>query len=299
MLEQSATKQGSGPSTLESDRCATPSCRLQNPIIIEQGNALRPISLPDIWAYRELLYFLIWRDLKIRYKQTALGVAWVILQPLLMTIIFTVFLGKLVRVPSDGVPYLLLVYTGLMPWTFFSNAILYAGNSLVANTNLVTKVYFPRAIIPAAAVGARLVDFGVAFIIMVGLLMYYGVSPGWNLFMLPALVVLITLLSLGFGLWTSAMNVRYRDVAIILPVFVQLWMFASPVVYPLNLVPQRWRWLYSINPTVGIIEGFRSSVLNLPFDWVAISSSALITTSLLLYSLFAFRKMERHFADIV
>lgn len=260
---------------------------------------MRPISLPDIWAYRELLYFLIWRDLKIRYKQTALGVAWVILQPLLMTIIFTVFLGKLVRVPSDGVPYLLLVYTGLMPWTFFSNAILYAGNSLVANTNLVTKVYFPRAIIPAAAVGARLVDFGVAFIIMVGLLMYYGVSPGWNLFMLPALVVLITLLSLGFGLWTSAMNVRYRDVAIILPVFVQLWMFASPVVYPLNLVPQRWRWLYSINPTVGIIEGFRSSVLNLPFDWVAISSSALITTSLLLYSLFAFRKMERHFADIV
>ena len=186
-----------------------------------------------------------------------------------------------------------------MPWTFFANAILYSGNSLVTNTNLITKVYFPRAIIPAAAVGARLVDFSVAFLVMIGLLFYYGIVPGWNLLMFPVFVLLITLLSLGFGLWTSALNVRYRDVGIMLPVLVQLWMFVSPVVYPLDLVPKRWLWLYSLNPMAGIIEGVRSSLLNRPFNWVAIGSAALITVCLLLYSMFAFKRMERHFADMV
>jgi len=256
-----------------------------------------PISLRDIWTYRELLYFLIWRDLKVRYKQTALGVAWVVLQPLLMTIIFTIVLGRLARVPSDGVPYLILVFSGLLPWTFFSNAILFSSNSLVANTNLITKVYFPRAIIPAAAVGARLVDFCITFVVMIALLIYYGVSPGWNLLMLPVFVTLITLLSLGLGFWTSAMNVKYRDVAYILPVLTQLWMFVSPVLYPLSLVPQKWRWLYSLNPAIGIIEGFRSSLLNRPFPWTAITISTVITGLVLLYSMFAFKRMERYFAD--
>lgn len=272
---------------------------LQAPIVIEPSHAWKPISLRDIWIYRELLYFLIWRDLKIRYKQTVLGAAWVILQPLLMTIIFTVFLGKLARVPSKELPYALLVYSGLMPWTYFANAFTNSGNSLVANTNLVTKVYFPRAIIPAAAVGARLADFGVAFIVMLGLLIYYGVAPGWNLLLFPFFVLLITLLSLGFGLWTSALNVRYRDVGIVLPVMLQLWMFVSPVVYPLELIPERWLWLYSLNPMAGIIEGVRSSLLNRPFNWLAIGSATLMTVCLLLYSMFAFKRMEKHFADLV
>lgn len=258
-----------------------------------------PISLRDIWTYRELLYFLIWRDLKIRYKQTVLGAAWVIMQPLMMTIIFTIFLGKLARVPSGDVPYALLVYSGLMPWTFFSSAVLFSGNSLVTNTNLVTKVYFPRAIIPAAAVGARLVDFCVAFVVMFGLFFYYAIIPTWNLLMFPVFVLLITLLSLGFGLWTSALNVKYRDIALVMPVIIQLWMFVSPVIYSADLVPKRWLWLYSLNPMAGIIEGVRSSLLGRPFNWLAIGISVLITASLLLYSMFAFKRMERYFADMV
>jgi lipopolysaccharide transport system permease protein len=214
-----------------------------------------------------------------------------------MTAIFTIVLGRLARVPSDGVPYLILVFSGLLPWTFFSNAILFSSNSLVANTNLITKVYFPRAIIPAAAVGARLVDFCITFVVMIALLIYYRVAPGWNLLMVPVFIILITLLSLGLGFWTSAINVKYRDVSYILPVLTQLWMFVSPVLYPLSLVPQKWRWVYSINPAIGIIEGFRSSLLNKPFDWTAITISAVITTLVLLYSMFAFKRMERYFAD--
>lgn len=298
MVEESVTEQEPftpSPAYRSQSLLASP----RAPIIIEPSEAWRPVSFRDIWAYRELLYFLIWRDLKIRYKQTILGALWVIVQPLLMTVIFTIFLGKLARVPSKEIPYALLVYSGLMPWTFFSNAILYSGNSLVANTNLVTKVYFPRAIIPAAAVGARLVDFSIAFLVMILLLFYYGVVPGWHLLMFPVFVLLITLLSLGFGLWTSALNVRYRDVGILLPVLVQLWMFVSPVVYPLDLVPKRWLWLYSLNPMAGIIEGVRSSLLNRPFNWVAIGSATLITVCLLLYAMFAFKRMERYFADMV
>ena len=268
-------------------------------LVIEPTRGWKPINLRDIWIYRELLVFLTWRDLKIRYKQTILGAVWVIVQPLLMTLIFTIFLGKLARVPSKDIPYAILVYSGLMPWTFFSNAITYSGNSLVANTNLVTKIYFPRAIIPAAAVGGRLVDFGVAFLVMIGLMFYYGIVPGWNLLMFPVFVLLITMLSLGLGLWSSALNVRYRDVGIMLPVLVQLWMFVSPVVYPIDLVPARWQWLYSLNPMAGIIEGVRSSLLNRPFNWVAIGSASVITVCVLLYSLFAFKRMEKHFADVV
>jgi lipopolysaccharide transport system permease protein len=299
VLEESVTERERVTPTLPDYTFQSSSAPQPGPIVIEPSDAWKPISLRDIWNYRELLYFLIWRDLKIRYKQTILGVIWVILQPLLMTVIFTIFLGMLARVPSKEIPYALLVYTGLMPWTFFSNSIVYSGNSLTAQTNLVTKVYFPRAIIPAAAVGARLVDFGVAFLMMIGLMFYYGIVPSWHLLMLPVFVVLITMLSLGLGLWSSALNVRYRDVGIMLPVLIQVWMFVSPVVYPLDLVPQRWLWLYSFNPMAGIIEGFRSSLLNRPFNWLTIGIAALITVGLLLYSMFVFKRMERYFADLV
>jgi len=298
VLEQSASTSDVKTGTVAVNR-GTPLHPSGSPVVIEPTNTLMPISVRAVWDYRELLYFLIWRDLKVRYKQTVLGISWVILQPLLMTIIFTIFLGRLARVPSNGVPYLLLVYSGLTPWTLFSNAIQFSGNSLVANTNLITKVYFPRAIIPAAAVGARLVDFSVTLIIMLGLLIYYRVSIGWHLLMLPVFVLLIVLFSLGLGFWASAMNVKYRDVSVILPVVVQLWMFVSPVLYPLGIVPEKWKWLYSLNPMVGIIEGFRSSLLNMPFGWTAIITSAVITAIVLLYSMFAFKSMEKYFADTV
>ncbi|HEX8501569.1 MAG TPA: ABC transporter permease [Pyrinomonadaceae bacterium] len=269
-------------------------------VVIERGRSTGLGALGDLWHYRELLYFLVWRDLKVRYKQTALGVAWVVMQPLLTTLVFSVFLGLLARVPTDGgAPYPVFVFAGMLPWTFFSGAVATSGNSLVGNSHLITKVYFPRVIIPMAAVGGRLVDFLVSFVVLALLLAFYRIAPTWNLLMLPPLVLLVTLLGLAVGMWASASNVRYRDVAAILPVLVQLWMFASPVVYPLKLVPEGWRALYSLNPLVGVIAGFRSAVLGHPFEWGALAFSAAVTVALLAFAALTFRRMEKHFADLV
>jgi homopolymeric O-antigen transport system permease protein len=266
---------------------------------IEPSTSWKIFSLRELWAYRELLFFLTWRDVKVRYKQAALGIGWVVLQPLLMTIVFTIFLGIIIRVPSDNVPYPLFAYSGLVLWTFFSGAILNSGNSLVGNAHLITKVYFPRLIIPLASILARLVDCAVALIILLGLMIYFriGISPG--ILMVPILILLLALLALGLGMWTSAVNVKYRDVTIALPVFIQLWMFVSPVVYPLGLVPQRWRLLYSLNPLVGIIEGFRSALFNKSLNWSALIVSTIITVALLLYAGYAFKSREKTFADII
>src|SRR5882762_2489331 len=193
------------------------------------------LNLKDLWVYRELLYFLTWRDIKVRYKQTILGASWAIIQPLFTMLLFTLFFGKLAHVPSDGVPYPIFAYAGLLPWTFFSNAVTNSGNSLVGSSNLITKVYFPRMIIPGAAVGAGLVDFAIAFIILVVLMIYYGVALTWSIVMLPVLIILLTLLAIGVGMWTSALNVKYRDIRYALPFLIQLWLFASPVIYPASL----------------------------------------------------------------
>jgi lipopolysaccharide transport system permease protein len=268
-------------------------------VVIEARKAWAPLKLSDLWAYRELFYFLIWRDVKVRYKQTAIGVIWVVLQPLLMTVIFTVFLGKLARVPSGGIPYPLLVFTGLLPWTFFSSAIAGSGTSLVTNAQLITKVYFPRMIVPGAAIGGRLLDFAVGLIILIVMMFYYGVRPTENLLMLPLLIALITLFSWGFGMWMSALNVKYRDMGIILPVLTQLWMFVSPVAYPVSLVPEQWRWLYFLNPLAGVIEGFRAAVLGVEFNLAALAYAAVIAIVLFFYSAYAFRRMEKTFADII
>ena len=268
-------------------------------VIIEPSKSWAPLNLRDLWTYRELLYFLIWRDVKVRYKQTAIGVLWVVMQPLLSTLIFTVFLGILVKVPSDGVPYPVFVFAGVLAWTFFSGAVTSSGNSLVGNSHLITKIYFPRFIIPIAAVGARLVDFAIAFVILAGMMIYYGVPPTRNLLLLPALVALITLFVLGVGMWTSALNVKYRDVGIVLPVLIQLWMFASPVVYPLSLVPEGWRKVYALNPLVGIITGFRAALLGQEFHWTALALSTALTLALLVWAAYYFRRVERTFADIV
>ena len=269
-------------------------------VVIEPRNSYFDFQLRDIWAYRELLYFLMWRDVKVRYKQTLLGVVWVVLQPLMMMLIFTLFFGRLVGVQSDGIPYALFAYAGLLPWTFFANASTISGNSVVNNSGLVTKVYFPRAIVPAAAVGAVLVDFAISSAVLAMLMLYYGVQPTRGLLMLPALVLLIIMLTLGFGLLTSALNVKYRDIRLALPFFIQVWFFASPIIYPSSIIPAAWRWLLMLNPMSGIVEGFRVALYgHKAFDWIGLTVSAAITVALLLYAAFTFHRLEKGFADIV
>ncbi len=268
-------------------------------VVIEPNKAWSALDLSDLWAFRELLYFLTWRDVKVRYKQTELGIAWAIIQPLLTMIIFTLFFGRLAGVPSDNIPYPVFAYAGLLAWTFFANAITNSGNSLVGNANLITKVYFPRMLIPGAAVAAGLVDFAIAFLILVALMVYYSIGVTWSILMFPLLVVLTTLLALGTGMWLSALNVKYRDVRFALPFLVQLWMFLSPVIYPASFLPAQYRWLLWLNPMAGIIEGYRSALFGRPFDWIALGVSAAITMFLLVYSSYSFRRMEKNFADIV
>ncbi len=271
------------------------------PLVVVEARRSLHISLRDLWAYRELLYFLTWRDVKVRYKQTSLGIAWAILQPFLTMLIFTLFFGKLagIETRTGGIPYPIFAYAGLLPWTFFSNALTNSGNSLVGSSNLITKVYFPRMIIPGAAVGAGLVDFGVAFLILGALMIYYGVALTWTILMLPALVLLTALLALGMGMWLSALNVKYRDVRFALPFLIQLWMFVSPIIYPTSFLPERYRWLLLLNPLTGIIEGFRSALFGKPINWTALGISTLVTLVVLVYSAYSFRRMEKTFADII
>ena len=269
----------------------------ENPlIVIEPRKSWAVINLKDVWAYRELLYFLTWRDVKVRYKQTALGATWAILQPLMLMLLFTFFFARLGGISSGSVPYPLFAYAGLLPWTFFSNAVTNSGNSLVGSTSLITKVYFPRLIIPAAAVGAGLVDLAIAFGLMIVMMIYYGVGLHQSLALLLLMIVMTTLLALGVGLLMSAINVKYRDVRYALPFIIQVWMFASPVIYP---VPEKWRWLLSLNPMTGIIEGFRAALFNQPVNLQTLGSSAIITFALLVCSAFAFARMERSFADVI
>jgi len=257
------------------------------------------INLREIWQHRELLFFLVWRDLKARYKQTVLGILWVILQPLLMTLVFTIFLGKLVRVQTGATPYSLFLYAGLLPWIFFSNAVSSGSYSLLASSQMITKVYLPRLIIPAAAVSVRFSDFLVASVVLILLMLYYGVHLSWQILLLPVLAVQITVLALALSALLSALNVKFRDTGTAMPVILQVWMFASPIVYPRSLVPARWEWAYQINPLTGIIEGFRSAFLGLPINRQGLAISALITVVLLIISLLVFRRLEDDFADIV
>jgi lipopolysaccharide transport system permease protein len=268
-------------------------------VVIQPSNRWNLLSLKDLWAYRELLFFLTWRDVKVRYKQTALGAAWAILQPLFMMIIFTIFFGRLAGVESAGLPYPLFALAGLVPWTFFSNAITASGNSLVGSAHLITKVYFPRLIVPAAAVLAGLVDFILAFGMLCLLMVYYRVSITPAVLFLPVLVLMTSLFAVGVGTWMSALNVKYRDVRFALPFVIQLWLFISSVILPSSSLAPRWRWLLMLNPMSGIIEGYRSSLLGLPFDWTAIGIAAVMTVVVLLYSIYAFARVERSFADII
>jgi lipopolysaccharide transport system permease protein len=268
-------------------------------IMIRASKKWSTIDLRELWLHRELLYFLVWRDLKVRYKQTILGVSWVILQPVLMTLIFALFLGNIAHIPSEGVPYVLFLYSALLPWTFFSNAVSTSSHSLIASAHMITKVYFPRSIVPLAAILVRLSDFLVASAIMVVLMLYYGQPITRASLLLPFLVLHLTLLTLGLSLWFSALNVKYRDVGTVLPVVLQLLMFASPIIYPASLVSPQWRWAYSLNPLAGLIGAFRAALLGTPLDRQSLAISAVITLLLLVYGTFVFRRMEDQFADVV
>src|SRR5215216_3644630 len=251
-------------------------------VVIQPTKRWNLLSFKDIWAYRELLFFLTWRDVKVRYKQTALGAAWAILQPLFMMIIFTIFFGRLAAVDSAGIPYPLFALAGLVPWTFFANSITASGNSLVGSANLITKVYFPRLIVPAAAMLAGLIDFVLAFLLLGGLTIYYRVSLTAQVLFLPVLILLTALFGLGVGTWMAALNVKYRDVRFALPFVIRLWLFVSSVILPSSSVPQKWRWILMFNPMSGIIEGYRSALFGLPFDWPALGMAAVLTLLVLL-----------------
>lgn len=268
-------------------------------VTIQPGKFWRAIDFRELWSYRELLYFLTWRDVKVRYKQTLLGASWAIIQPLFTMIVFTLLFGRLAGIRSDDIPYPMFAYAGLLPWTFFSNSVTNSGNSLVGSSALITKIYFPRMIIPAAAVAAGLIDFALGFLVLIPMMFYYGVSLTTNILLLPVVIVLLAFLALAIGMWTSALNVKYRDIRYALPFVIQLLMFVSPIIYPTSMLSGKLKLLVSLNPLTGIIENFRASLLGRPFNWSSLAISAVITLLLLLYSAYSFRRMEKTFADLV
>lgn len=258
-----------------------------------------PINFRELWAYRELLYFLTWRDIKLRYKQTVLGFAWAILQPFLMMVVFSLFFGALLHVPTGGIPYPLFNYAAMLPWTLFAQGITRSSESLVGNVNMVQKVYFPRLVMPLSGILAPVVDFAIAFVILLGMMFFYGYPPDIRILWLLPFIVLALLTALGVGLWLSAMNVKYRDVRYVIPFLVQLWLFASPVVYSASLVPQRFQAIYGLNPMAGVIEGFRWAILGTEPPSSLIWVSFIITIVILISGVFYFRRNERTFADVI
>lgn len=277
-------------------------------LFIKPTRGWSALNLMELWRYRELVYFLIWRDIKVRYKQTALGAAWAIIQPFFTMVVFTIFFGRLAKVPSDNVPYPIFSYTALLPWGMFTKALTDAGRSLISNRTMITKVYFPRLAIPLASVMSGIVDFAIAFVVLVGMMLYYNLLPGStyqvsitaNILLLPLFILLALITALGVGLWLSALNVIYRDINYILPFLTQFWLFITPIAYPSSMIPERWRLIYALNPMTGVVEGFRWVLLGTataPGPMLAVSTA--ISLIILISGLFYFRRMERTFADTV
>jgi lipopolysaccharide transport system permease protein len=268
-------------------------------LVLEPRKGWVSLQLKDLWTYRELLYFLIWRDIKVRYKQTVLGAAWAIIQPVMTMLVFTVFFGRLGKIPSDGIPYPIFTYAALLPWNFFSQALTESSNSLVGSSNLIRKVYFPRLVIPISGVLAGLVDFAIAFIVLIGMILFYKIHITFNILLLPLFLLLAIFTALGVGLWLSAMNVKYRDVRFVVPFLTQFWLFATPVAYPSSLLQEPWRTVYGINPMAGVVEGFRWALLNTDPPGPLIGLSILVTIILVVSGAYYFRRMEKTFADLV
>lgn len=269
-------------------------------IRIEPSRGWVSLRLRELWEYRELLYFLTWRDIKVRYKQTVLGAAWAIIQPFTTMVVFSLFFGKLAKIPSDGLPYPIFAYAALVPWTFFSNGLIKSSNSLVGSSSLIKKIYFPRLVVPIASVLSGVIDFALAFLVLLGLMVFFGIFPTMNVVWLPLLLLLAFATSLGIGLWLSALNVQFRDVRFMIPFLSQFWLFATPIAYPSSMLDQPWRTLYGINPMVGVVEGFRWALLGTdtaPGPIIAVSS--VVAIALLVGGAFYFRRMEKTFADVV
>jgi lipopolysaccharide transport system permease protein len=267
---------------------------------IEPSRGWVPVKLAELWEYRELLTFLVWRDIKVRYKQTILGVAWAIIQPFFTMVVFSIFFGRLANMPSDNLPYPIFAFTALLPWTLFAHALTGSTESLVANQNLITKVYFPRLIIPVATTVAGLVDFAIAFVVLLGLMAFYQIQPGTAIFTLPLFIMLALASALSVGLWLSALNVQYRDVRYTVPFLTQLWMFMTPIAYSSSIVPEKWQPLYALNPMAGVVNGFRWALLgNADSPGIMVLVSTCVVVVLLTGGLYYFRRMERRFADLV
>lgn len=259
-----------------------------------------PLKLSELWQYRELFYFLTWRDIKVRYKQTALGASWAIIQPLFTMVIFSIFFGRLAKIPSDGIPYPIFSYAALVPWTFFSNGMAQSSNSLVGSANLIKKVYFPRLVVPVSSVIGGAVDFVLAFAVLLGLMFHYGIGLTLNVVWLPLFLLLAFTTSLGVGLWLSALNVEYRDIRYVVPFLTQFWMFATPIAYPSSLLSEPWKTVYGLNPMVGVVEGFRWALLGTKtMTGPMVYASAFVSLAILVGGAFYFRRMEKSFADVV
>ena len=267
--------------------------------VIEPSRGWRSLDLKELWAYRELLWVLTERDIKVRYKQTVLGAAWAVIQPLMLMVVFSVFFGKLAKMPSDGIPYPIFAYCALLPWTFFANALSSSAGSVVGSANLISKVYFPRLIVPLSSIGSWLVDFAIATVILLGMMLYYGIGWTTNLLIAPLLVAAVVFAALGVGTLLAALTVAYRDFRYVIPFLLQFWMFATPIVYPATIVPERWQWILHLNPMAGLVEGFRSAFLGRPFDAPAIAISVAASIVLFGMGVAYFEKVERRFADIV
>lgn len=267
--------------------------------IIRPSRGWIPINLHDLWRYRELLYFLTWRDVKVRYKQTLLGFAWAIIQPFFMMIVFTLFFGNLAKIPSEGIPYPLFNYAALLPWTLFAEGLRRSSNSLVQESNLVKKVYFPRLIIPLAGVLSPVVDFAIAFTVLIGMMFYYGYVPTMNIILLPGFIILALMTALGVSLWLSAINAKYRDVRYTVPFLIQIWLFASPIVYSSSLLPEKYQLIYGLNPMAGVIEGFRWALLGTDPPGQMIGVSVILVILVLVSGAFYFRHQEKSFADVI
>jgi lipopolysaccharide transport system permease protein len=268
--------------------------------VIKPSSGWQTLDLREVWAYRELLGILAWRDVSIRYKQSVAGIGWAIIQPLMTMVIFTIIFGKFAKLPSDGLPYPVFAYCALLPWNYFAQSLSGSSDSLVGSSYLITKVYFPRLILPLSRVSSGLIDFGVAFIILIGMMAWYRISPTAGILLLPIFMLVAILTALGVGLWFTALNVKYRDVRFIVPFITQFWMFASPVAYSTSLVPEKWRWLYALNPMAGVIEGFRWALLGKSApDFMMMLVSFVAVCAVVITGLFYFRKMEETFADVV
>ena len=268
--------------------------------LIRPASGWVPLELAELWEYRELLYFFVWRNIKVRYKQTVLGGAWAIIQPFLTMVVFSIFFGRLAGIPSEGVPYPIFAYTALVPWTYFANALSQASNSLLEHERMITKIYFPRLLLPTAAVLSGLIDLAISFFILIGMMLWYRLTPTLGILLVPFFILTAALTALGVGLWLSALNVQYRDVRYVIPFLVQFWLFSTPIAYPSSLVPEQWQFVYGLNPMAGVVEGFRWALLGTASISPGLIGASLLTMFAVLVSgLYYFRKMEETFADVV